>query len=128
MDKQALLAEDLPEDVITLPRGGTVTVRALSRREVADISAKEPTLVDSEAWMIHFGLVEPRLSFDEVKTWQANSRTGETDYVSSRIGELSGLNQRANKEYYKSLGGQPNAGVGAPHSGEAGDDDIPTQE
>jgi hypothetical protein len=37
MDKQALLAEELPEDAITLPRGGTVTVRALSRREVADI-------------------------------------------------------------------------------------------
>lgn len=123
MDKQALLAEDLPEDVITLPRGGTVTVRALSRREVADISAKAPELVDSEAWMVHLGVVEPRLTIEEVKTWQANSRHGETDYVSTRIAELSGLNPRANKEYYKSLGGQPDAGVGAPHSGETGADD-----
>lgn len=124
MDKQTLLAEDLPEDVITLPRGGTVTVRALSRREVAEIRAKEPPLlVDSEMWMIHHGMVEPRLTIDEVKTWQANSRNGETDYVSTRIADLSGLNDRANKEYYKSLGGQPNAGVGAPHSGETGADD-----
>jgi hypothetical protein len=79
--------------------------------------------VDSEAWMIHYGLVEPRLTIDEVNTWQAKSRFGETDYVSTRIAELSGLNERANKEYYKSLGGQSNAGVGAPHSREVGADD-----
>lgn len=119
MDKQALLAEDLEQDVITLPRG-SVTVRALSRHEVAEIQEKTSSQLEGEAWMIHFGVLDPVLTVDEAKQWQKNSRNGETDYVTDRIGQLSGLNKAVNKEYYKSLGQQSEPGVGALHRGEAG--------
>lgn len=116
---QDLLTVDLPEEEITLPRGGVIRIRGLTRFEVSGIRGDgESKLVEAEALMLHHGMVEPCLSVEQARAWQQSSRHGETDYVTDRISDLSGLKYGQNKEYYKSLRGQSGAGVGIQGSGD----------
>lgn len=129
MDVKSLLTRNLPEEDVLLLRGETITVRGLSRLEVMTI--RKEALAAGEGWayretsdllMLHFGVLRPALTKDDVREWQANARSGELDGVIEAITKLSGLDETYNKETYKRFRGQRGDGVGVLPSGEAEED------
>lgn len=126
MDKAALLAPRLEEDDVDIPGVGTVRVRGLSRYEVmVSQRGNKGGTIAVERVMLRYGMVDPILTEDEVAEWQKASPAGEIEPVARRISELSGLRQGADKEAYKSLPGEPDAGVRILPGGEAVDDGGP---
>lgn len=102
MDKELLFKPRLAEDDVDVPGVGTVRVRGLNRIEAMQVSsAGGPEAIERR--MLAFGMVDPKLTEDEVKEWQRASAAGEMEAVSARIAELSGLSPGAGKETYKSF-------------------------
>lgn len=129
--KEALLARreqtesGFPEAEVEVPGLGVVRVRGLSRAEVIYLqSAKGPAAVEQRT--VALGLVEPTMTEDDVKQWQRVSVGGELNPVTERIGQLSGMMPGADKEAYKSVRGESDAGVRALPGAEAGDDGEPS--
>jgi hypothetical protein len=113
MDKEALLKQSsLPEDDVELDGVGTVRVRALSRYEImlAGKTAGDDPLA-MEQTMISMAMVDPKLTKGEVERWQKISPIGQMQAVTTRINELSGVGNDAQKEAYKSLRDDAEPGV-----------------
>lgn len=114
MDKDKLLARradtasGLPEDTVDIEGVGSVRVRALTRGEVYKVQQLKGR-GDAERRILAWGLLDPELTENEVRQWQDNSPAGEMEPVADKIRELSGLNQDADKESYKSAGDEPDA-------------------
>lgn len=100
MDKAALLRPHLAEVDVTLPDGGVVRVRALSRAEVFAFQALhaqgDANLLDSR--MLAAAMVDPELTEEEVGQWRAGAPNGEVDAVSDAILEVSGLKEGAARQ------------------------------
>ncbi len=124
MDKEILFKPRLPEEEVELPGVGTVRVRALSRSEAIRVQAVEETGA-RERCAVALGMVQPRLTEDEVGRWQSVAPAGELSPVAERINVLSGLAEDSAKTAYKSNGGESGAGVRTLPSDEAGDDGGP---
>lgn len=100
------------EDVIdaedyTLPSGKMVKLRGLTAFEVHLMrkqSGEDGQLADALA--LSMGLIEPSLTKDEAVRWMKTKPAGETVAAVARIRDLSGLNDNAPKEAYKSLRGE----------------------
>lgn len=105
MDKELLFRPRLPEADVEVPGVGTVRVRALSRAEVLLIQGVEGTAA-IERKTLSLGLVDPKLTEDEVGQWQEASLPNELDPVGERIAELSGMLEGSPKAAYKSAGDQ----------------------
>lgn len=108
MDKDKLIgprhntATGLPEDDVEIEGVGTVRVRGLSRAETFKVQQIKGTEA-AEQRILAWGLIDPELTENEVRQWQANSPAGEMEPVADKIRELSGLNRGADKEAYKSV-------------------------
>lgn len=129
--KEALLARraqtesGFPEDDVEIPGLGVVRVRGLSRLEVIYLqSAKGPAAVEQRT--VALGLVDPAMTEDDVKQWQRVSAGGELNPVTERIGQLSGMMPGADKDAYKSVRDESDAGVRALPGAEAVDDGEPS--
>jgi len=72
--------------------------------------------------MLSLGLVDPKLTEDEVGMWQAASISSELDPVSTRIGELSGMLPDSAKQAVKDFEATPDLEFPVPPGAEAGDD------
>jgi hypothetical protein len=48
-------------------------------------------------------MLDPVMSFAEVRAWMAAAPAGEIDKVSTKIGQLSGLLEESEKDAYKSV-------------------------
>jgi len=81
---------DLPEG------GGTVMVRGLTRAEALEMNDLK-TVEERDNFIIATGLVEPKLSVEEVREWAAEASAGDTTAISMRIAELSGMAEGAGK-------------------------------
>lgn len=103
VDIAALLAPRLPEDTVEIAGIGTFRVRGLSRIEAISVQAGKGT-ANIERKMIALGLLEPKLTEDEVGTWMRNAPAGELSPISDRIAELSGMAPGSEKGAYKSDG------------------------
>lgn len=112
MDKEALFVSRLPEDDVEIPGVGIVRVRGLSRHEMLTAGRLESKGVEAmERLMLHYGMVDPAIGEDDAARWQKVSPAGEIMPVVARINELSGIGPAAQKEAYKSLRDEPDAGV-----------------
>lgn len=97
VSKEELFAARLPSAEVEIPGVGTVRVRGLSRGEVFGVqNAKGTAAVERK--ILAFGMVDPALTEPEVQRWQEASPAGELDEVVDKIRELSGLNDKAEKE------------------------------
>jgi hypothetical protein len=96
LDKKALLAPRLDEDDYEIPGVGTVRIRGLSRAQVIALR-KIDDMALADAQMVAWGLVDPALSVDEAKAWQASSGVAEIEGLTVAIGELSGEGRGATK-------------------------------
>jgi len=128
MDRAALLKPRLEEDDVEIPDVGTVRVRGLSRYELMvsqRVSQNKGGTVVMEQHMLHFGMVDPMLTIEDVSLWQKASPAGEIEPVARRISELSGLREGSDKEAYKSVPGESDAGIRVLPGAEAVDDSGP---
>jgi hypothetical protein len=125
VDKELLFKPRLPEDDHEIPGVGTVRVRALSRTEAMHVQAATDT-AESDRRIIAQGLVDPALVIPgllhrqdgkkceacaDAEQWQKASVAGEIEAVSTRIAELSGMLEGADKAAYKSLPDGSDGGV-----------------
>lgn len=82
-------------------------IRPLSRRqqlEVHDVRDKRG-IAYADALLIHYGLVDPALSLEDVQAWQETGGQGATAAaVSQGIGVISGMLEDSGKAAYKSVG------------------------
>ncbi len=92
IDKAALLANTrvLPHETVEVPGVGEVEVRGLSRAEVVQMQGCGSADAMEDA-VIAAGLVEPKLTADEVRQWRQAASSDEVRPVSDAILRLSGL-------------------------------------
>ena len=96
VSKGELLAWRVPEGEHEIEGVGTVKIRGLSRAEAIELRKVDDAAV-ADRRMVALGLVEPKLTEDEVKTWQENSPIHEIEALTVAIGELSGQGAGAQK-------------------------------
>jgi hypothetical protein len=115
-------ASAFPEDFVVLEDTGVkVRVRGLSRHEVLHVQAQK-SVAEVEQVTLSLGLIEPRLTVEQVKAWQKSSVGGEMEPVTKRIGELSGMAKGARKKAIKELLDDPGAEFRV-HAGDEAIDD-----
>lgn len=102
--KESLLAPHLETEWFTLPSGDEVQIRGLSAFEVHLMRKRAGDNGErADAIALSMGLVDPQLSEDETTAWMKSRPAGETVAVCARIRDLSGLNDDAPDEAYKSI-------------------------
>lgn len=104
MDKNALLARATPTGTVDISGVGEIQVRGMTRAELAKAGTDDPEL--SERRVLAACMTDPVLTEDEVGQWQAVAPAGVILDVVEAINRLSGLSgrqERAEKEAYKSL-------------------------
>lgn len=74
----------------TLPDGGEVKVRALTRDEVMHVKALRDVL-DKEIYIVATGMTSPELSEEDVTRWADKAPSGDMGAVLRAIAELSGV-------------------------------------
>lgn len=85
-------------ETFDLPGGGTVVLRGLTRDEAMLVrAAAENSNQDADNEMISLGMVDPKLSVQDVATWARNDSAGVLVAVSAKISELSGMSEGAGK-------------------------------
>lgn len=94
--KGELLARRVPEGEHEIAGVGTVKIRGLSRAEALELRKIDDAAV-ADRRMVSLGLVEPKLTEDEVKVWQENSGIAEIEELTVAIGELSAQGRGAQK-------------------------------
>lgn len=113
----ALMTTALPEDDVELPDGQVVRVRALSRAQVLRIQKSTrgdgvPDAAAIERMTLALGMVQPRMSESQVGAWQEATKAGDhIGRATAKIRELSGMDEDAPKEAYKSDRGEPGTGA-----------------
>ena len=106
--KDDLFTAHIETEDFELPSGLVVTLRGLTGFEVhlmRKMAGENGEMADAVA--LSMGLVDPVLSKDEALRWMKNRPAGESTAATGRIRDLSGLNDDAPKEAYKSLRGEP---------------------
>lgn len=97
-DKDALLnARDFDECEIEIPGFGTITVRAVSRREfmrVGEVGQKKGVAA-GEALLVSIASVEPKFTEEDVRKWQQSSAGHWLEGITREINKLSGLDKEA---------------------------------
>lgn len=108
------------DDVIVPTPAGPlrVRVRGLSRQEVIHVQNTKG-VASVEALTLSLGLLEPKMTVDQVKAWQKVSEGGEMEPVTQRIGELSGMLKDSRKDAIKEMLADP----GVEFRVHAGDED-----
>lgn len=109
MDKETLLTPRVTENTaeVEIPGIGTVTVRGLSRWEMINVFRLEGKKHRQEQLALSFGMVDPRLTPEEVAAWQKAAGTGEIELVAKAINELSGIGSGAAKSVVPDDGDGP---------------------
>jgi len=101
VSKADLLKKRFGVEEVEIEGVGTVKVRPLTRAEALELQGREMGVAEMERCLVSLALVEPKLTEDEVATWQENSPAGELQPVAAAIVRLSGMEQTAAKEAVK---------------------------
>jgi hypothetical protein len=101
LTRDEILARKTGKGKCTLPDGSEVEVRGLTRDEVYKTEKFDTDADDGRAardnYIISTGMVNPKLSPEDVASMGANGNAGDITYILERISELSGLRQGADK-------------------------------
>jgi hypothetical protein len=96
LTREEILAKAVDHEVVTLPSGGQVKVRGLTRDEALNVQEAEGTAARDNL-TISQGLVEPALSVEDVATWAATAPAADSIEISRAIARLSGMTEGAGK-------------------------------
>jgi hypothetical protein len=97
LTRDEILARRTGRGSATLPDGGTVAIRALTRDQIMEVQDQSRTLQERDTLMISLGMTDPVMTEEEVAEWAANAPAGDLTAVSEGIADLSGLRQGAGK-------------------------------
>lgn len=99
IEKATLLAGYLPSRDVPLPSGGgTVKVRGLTRHEAVELQrAAGEDVAELEIGACAAGMLEPKLTQDEVRAWRLATIAADVQAVAGAISELSNLDEQAGK-------------------------------
>jgi hypothetical protein len=97
LTRDEILARRTGRGLATLPDGGTVAIRALTRDQIMEVQDQSRTLQERDTLMIALGMTDPVMTEEEVAEWAANAPAGDLTAVSEGIADLSGLRQGAGK-------------------------------
>lgn len=78
---------------------GYVIIRGLSRDEALEVQnvGQAGDLAGADNLLLHYGLVDPALSLEDVAAWAGADSAGALTGVSNHISEISGLSEGAGK-------------------------------
>jgi hypothetical protein len=97
LTREEILAKATGGEVVTLPSGGQVKVRGLSRDEAVELQTREGTAA-RDNFLIATGMTDPRMTEDDVAAWgKIEGAAGDTVAVSETITRLSGMVEGAGK-------------------------------
>jgi hypothetical protein len=103
ISKADLLKPRLEQGTVTIEGLGEFTIRPLTRSEAFDVQTqREESVLAAENLLISLGLVDPKMTVDEVADWAAVAPAGHLAAVSMAIGSISGMMPESRKESYKS--------------------------
>jgi hypothetical protein len=91
-----------PPVKFTLPDGEVILIRGMTHGESFQARTDDPD--ERYDYMIHFGLVEPKLSLEDARAWRQGDDAGVIESVCHRVMELSGLAEGAGKSGVPSAG------------------------
>ena len=101
LTREQILARKTGRDTVTLSDGEKVAIRGLTRDEALEVQKIED-LGDKDNFVIATGMVDPKLSLEDVAAWAANDSAGDLSTVSEGIAELSGMTAKSGKAATKS--------------------------
>lgn len=99
---EALTAARLGEATVTIENIGDLIIRSLTRGQALALNDVE-SLEDKDNLMISMGVVNPKLSIEQVQAWAENAPAGELGPVSEAIARLSGMTRDSGKDATKSV-------------------------
>lgn len=102
LTRDQLLARRIEQEELTLPGGGVVLVRGVTRQEFHDISQVKNDRAREYA-TVAAGLVDPDMTVADVAEWASNGATGDIQEVVIAIGRLSRMIPEAAKDATKSV-------------------------
>jgi hypothetical protein len=103
LTRDEILGRKLGCKTITLPSGGEVVVRGLTRNEALGIQSREG-MQARDNYVIAAGLVvDPPLTEAEVADWSDAATAGDLMAISEAISELSGMTPSSAKGATKSV-------------------------
>lgn len=105
MDKSKLFENRLPEEDFNLEGIGVLKLRSLNRFE-ALLVAEAQTNQLRESKILKYGVVDPKLSDEDVEKWAKCSPGGEIEKVTEAIARLSGMLEGSEKEQFLDDGGK----------------------
>ena len=96
LTREEILAKATGGEVVNLPSGGQVKVRGLTRDEALELQEREGTAA-RDNYCIATGMVEPRLSEEEVAELAKQAPAGDMVEISRAVSRLSGMSEGAGK-------------------------------
>lgn len=112
-----LATVDLPEEEHVITRQGRevrLIIRGLTHDEALSLQeyAKGDSVTNAmyEQRMLSQAVAWPKMSTGQVKAWQKASPAGEINDVVKIVMRLSGMEEDAAKNAYKSVSGEPSSG------------------
>lgn len=96
LTREEILARVVGQEVVTLPSGGEVRVRGLTRDEALQVQEAEGTAARDNT-IIALGMVEPSLTVEEVALWAQTAPAADSVTISRAVAELSGMGEGAGK-------------------------------
>jgi hypothetical protein len=113
----ALLTVDLPEERYTIARQGKeieLQIRGLTHDEALALQeySKKDDVTNAlyEQRMLTHALLWPKMTGGQIKAWQKSSAAGEINDVVKIVMRLSGMEEDAAKNAYKSVSAEPESG------------------
>jgi hypothetical protein len=96
LTREEILAKAVDHEVVKLPSGGEVEVRGLTRDEALEVQEAEGTHARDNT-TISLGMVNPKLTVDEVAAWAKTAPAADSIEISRAIARLSGMTEGAGK-------------------------------
>ncbi len=124
LQPRAQTASGFPEDEVTIPGVGTVTVRGLSRFEARLVQGVENEAA-MERKMLALAMIDPKITEAIAGEWQKISNALELEAVTEKISELSGMKPDAAKDAVKEFEADPDAEFPVLPGAETRDDGEP---
>jgi hypothetical protein len=90
-----LIGPGLPEEDFDVPGIGTIRIRALSLAQAGILSGCHGDEQKLSHYLLHFGVVNPKLSRAQAKTLLESRRAGDLDGLGEAILQLSGMGKGA---------------------------------
>lgn len=98
LTREQILSRKIGKGTATLPDGGTVAIRAMTKLEFQRAEATAEELgVDLDAVVLSIAMTDPALTPADVQEWMGTAPAGDVVAVITAVRDLSGMGEGAGK-------------------------------